>query len=131
MCDAIICGLFTKEFGPNGPMRIVQCENDPPDFIITKRKYSVSVEVTYVSEPCVIAPLQYTLNSIVKKTIKILDKNKSVNRAGKVQLIDASHCYEPRRKSIGTKRNDITDRCRNLIVKAYVSFLNNRVYADD
>ena len=77
MCDAIICGLFTKEFGPNGPMRIVQCENDPPDFIITKRKYSVSVEVTYVSEPCVIAPLQYTLNSIVKKTIKILDKNKS------------------------------------------------------
>jgi type I restriction enzyme M protein len=37
-------------------------------------------------------------------------------------LIDASHCYEPRRKSIGTKRNDITDRCRDLIVKAYGEF---------
>ncbi len=71
------------------------------------------------------------MNTGISTYIWILDKNKSVNRAGKVQLIDASHCYEPRRKSIGTKRNDITDRCRNLIVKAYVSFLNNRVYADD
>ena len=39
-----------------------------------------------------------------------------------MQLIDASHCYEPRRKSIGTKRNDITDYCRELIVKAYGEF---------
>lgn len=38
-----------------------------------------------------------------------------------MQLIDASHCYEARRKSIGTKRNDITDQCRELIVKAYGS----------
>lgn len=42
-----------------------------------------------------------------------------LHRTGKVQLIDASHCYEARRKSIGTKRNDITDQCRDLIVKAY------------
>ena len=33
-------------------------------------------------------------------------------RCGKVQLIDASHCYEQRRKAIGTKRNDISDHCR-------------------
>lgn len=42
-------------------------------------------------------------------------------------MIDASHCYEPRRKSIGTKRNDITDLCRNLIVEAYGDF-QNKVY---
>lgn len=77
MCKVILCGLFTEEFGPSGPMRIIQCENDPPDFVITKRKYSVSVEVTYVSESCEIAPLQFTLNNIVKKAIKILDENKS------------------------------------------------------
>lgn len=47
---------------------------------------------------------------------------KPAHRAGKVQLIDASHCFEPRRKSIGTKRNDITDACRELIVTAYGEF---------
>ena len=47
-----------------------------------------------------------------------------------MQLIDASHCYEARRKSIGTKRNDITDQCRELIVKAYGAFENDAVYGD-
>ena len=36
-------------------------------------------------------------------------------------VIDASHCYTARRKSIGTKRNDISDSDRELIVKAYVT----------
>lgn len=53
-----------------------------------------------------------------------------MHRTGKVQLIDASHCYEARRKSIGTKRNDITDQCRDLIVKAYGAFENDAVYGD-
>lgn len=30
--------------------------------------------------------------------------------------------YELRRKSIGNKRNDITDACRDIIVKAYGEF---------
>ncbi|MBR1761059.1 MAG: hypothetical protein IJ741_07760, partial [Schwartzia sp.] len=33
-------------------------------------------------------------------------------------------------KSIGTKRNDITDRCRELIVKAYGEFQDGAVYGD-
>ena len=41
-------------------------------------------------------------------------ENKPEYRNGKVILIDASHCCEARRKSIGTKRNDITDACREL-----------------
>ena len=56
------------------------------------------------------------MNTGIATYIWICSKAKPVDRAGKVQLIDASHCYEPRRKSIGTKRNDITDRCRRLIV---------------
>ena len=62
------------------------------------------------------------MNTGIATYIWVLSKDKPTYRAGKVQLIDASHCYEARRKSIGTKRNDITDLCRNLIVKAYGEF---------
>lgn len=64
------------------------------------------------------------MNTGISTYIWVLNKDKPEERAGKVQLIDASHCYEPRRKSIGTKRNDITDLCRSLIVKAYGEFVN-------
>ena len=70
------------------------------------------------------------MNTGITTYIWVLSKNKPAERAGKVQLIDASHCYEPRRKSIGTKRNDITDMCRELIVKAYGEFRNEAVYGD-
>ena len=33
-------------------------------------------------------------------------------------------------KSIGTKRNDITDKCRDLIVKAYGAFENGTIYGE-
>ena len=62
------------------------------------------------------------MNTGISTYIWVLSKDKPAYRAGKVQLIDASHCYEPRRRSIGTKRNDITDRCRELIVQAYGEF---------
>ena len=62
------------------------------------------------------------MNTGIATYIWVLSKDKPAYRAGKVQLIDASHCYEPRRKSIGTKRNDITDLCRELIVQAYGEF---------
>lgn len=69
------------------------------------------------------------MNTGISTYIWILNKNKPAWRAGKVQLIDASHCAEPRRKSIGTKRNDITDLCRSLIVEAYGDF-KDAVYGD-
>lgn len=70
------------------------------------------------------------MNTGISTYIWILNKNKPESRAGKVQLIDASHCFEPRRKSIGTKRNDITDLCRELITKAYREFRNGAVYGE-
>ena len=70
------------------------------------------------------------MNTGISTYIWVLSKDKPAHRAGKVQLIDASHCFEPRRKSIGTKRNDITDTCRELIVTAYVEFANGKVYGD-
>lgn len=70
------------------------------------------------------------MNTGISTYIWVLSKDKPAHRAGKVQLIDASHCFEPRRKSIGTKRNDITDVCRELIVIAYGEFANGKVYGD-
>ena len=70
------------------------------------------------------------MNTGISTYIWVLSKDKPAHRAGKVQLIDASHCFEPRRKSIGTKRNDITDVCRELIVAAYGEFANGKVYGD-
>ena len=70
------------------------------------------------------------MNTGISTYIWVLSTDKPSHRAGKVQLIDASHCFEPRRKSIGTKRNDITDVCRELIVTAYGEFANGKVYGD-
>lgn len=70
------------------------------------------------------------MNTGISTYIWVLSKDKPAHRAGKVQLIDASHSFEPRRKSIGTKRNDITDACRELIVTAYGEFANGKVYGD-
>ena len=70
------------------------------------------------------------MNTGISTYIWVLNKDKPAHRAGKVQLIDASNCYEARRKPIGTKRNDITDLCRDLIVQAYGEFENCAIYGD-
>lgn len=70
------------------------------------------------------------MNTGISTYIWVLSKNKPAYRAGKVQLIDASHCGEQRRKSIGFKRYDVTDLCRDLIVKAYGEFKDDTVYGD-
>ncbi|MCR5765299.1 MAG: type I restriction-modification system subunit M [Treponema sp.] len=69
------------------------------------------------------------MNTGISTYIWIINKDKPENRVGKVQLINASKCYEPRVKGIGTKRNDITDRCRDMIVNAYSDF-KNKVYGN-
>lgn len=63
-------------------------------------------------------------NTGIATYIWVISKEKSEERRGKVQLIDASQCFEKRRKSLGNKRVEITDRCRDLIVRAYKDFSN-------
>lgn len=63
-------------------------------------------------------------NTGIATYICIISKDKTSERISKVQLIDASQCFEKRRKSLGNKRVEITDRCRELIVQAYKSFAN-------
>lgn len=71
------------------------------------------------------------MNTGIATYVWVLNKNKPTRKQGKVQLIDASHCFEPRRKSIGNKRNDITDKCRNIIVTAFGEFKNDKIYGDE
>lgn len=67
-------------------------------------------------------------NTGITTYIWIISKDKPEHRQGKVQLIDASKMVVARRKNIGNKRNDITEECRDIIVKAYGEFKNNGVY---
>lgn len=104
--------LFTGDAG-SGPSNIRQymLENDWLDAII-----QLSTDMF--------------MNTGISTYIWVLSKSKPARRAGKVQLIDASHCFTPRRKSIGTKRNDIADRDRALIVRAYEAFEDGGIYGD-
>lgn len=58
-------------------------------------------------------------NTGIATYIWIINKDKSRERKGKVQLIDASKCCQSRRKPIGNKRVDIAENSRAMIVQAY------------
>lgn len=70
-------------------------------------------------------------NTGITTYIWIYSKDKPLHREGKVQLIDASEMYEKRRKSIGSKRVDITEECREVIVQAYGEFINKEYTLDN
>lgn len=104
--------LFSGDAG-SGPSNIRQhiLENDWLDAIIQ-------------------LPNDSFMNTGIATYIWVISKKKSRKRENKVLLIDASHCFEPRRKNIGSKRNDISDECRDLIVKAYGEFKNGAIYGE-
>lgn len=64
-------------------------------------------------------PTDSFYNTGIATYVWLFSKGKADDRKDKVLLIDASQCFEKRRKGIGDKRNDITKACRDLIVKAY------------
>lgn len=70
-------------------------------------------------------------NTGISTYVWIIDKSKQPHRQGQVQLIDASNMYEKRRKAIGSKRVDISEECRELIVIAYGEFLNKEYKLDE
>ena len=58
-------------------------------------------------------------NTGIATYVWIITKDKPVSHREHVLLIDASGCFEQRRKPIGNKRVDITEACRNLIIESY------------
>ncbi len=70
-------------------------------------------------------PDQLFYNTGIYTYIWIVTNNKSEERRGKVQLIDAREYYKDMRKSLGNKRHYITDKQIEEIVDIYRSFKNS------
>lgn len=85
------------------------------------RKYII--ENDYL-EAIIQLPNDSFYNTGISTYIWVITKKKSPARIGRVQLIDASKAYEKRRKSIGDKKNDISDAARELILEAYRAYTN-------
>ena len=56
-------------------------------------------------------------NTGIATYVWLVAKNRPASHRGKVLLVDASRCFEPRRKPIGHKRVDISDAARDLVVR--------------
>ena len=78
-------------------------------------------------EAIVQLPNDLFYNTGIATYIWVITHNKSAERQGKVQLIDASQCYEKRRKPLGNKRVEITETARQLIMQAYHEFTDGVV----
>ena len=120
------------KLAPNGRMAIIQ--NGSPLFTGDAGSGPSNIRQYILENDWLDAIIQLStdmfMNTGISTYIWILRKDKPAYRAGKVQLIDASSCFEARRKSIGTKRNDITDLCRTLIVQAYGEFRHDVIYGE-
>ncbi|MDU1405266.1 MAG: class I SAM-dependent DNA methyltransferase [Streptococcus mitis] len=75
-------------------------------------------------------PTDLFYNTGISTYIWIITKNKSKERQGKVQLLDASKAFVKRRKNIGDKKVDIDKKRRELIVEAYGEFAN-KIYTEE
>jgi type I restriction enzyme M protein len=72
-------------------------------------------------EAVIALPEQLFYNTGIATYVWILTNRKPPDREGEVLLIDASDLWEPRRKSLGDKRRDVSDGQRAQIVELYRS----------
>ena len=73
-------------------------------------------------ETLIALPTDLFFNTGIGTYIWILTNQKSPQRKGKVQLIDAREEYVSMRKNLGSKRNLIPDESINKIVNTYIEF---------
>jgi type I restriction enzyme M protein len=72
-------------------------------------------------------PDQLFFNTGITTYLWILGKKKSKQRQGKIQLIDGSNYFRPLKKSLGSKRKEISEQGRNYILKVYEDFKENEI----
>lgn len=78
-------------------------------------------------EAIVALPNDIFYNTGIATYIWVLSNKKPAHRQGKVQLINANELYEKRRKSLGSKRNDIPEKYIESITKTYADFKENEI----
>jgi type I restriction enzyme M protein len=88
------------------------------------RKYLLEQDLI---EAIIALPKDMFYNTGIATYIWILSNHKSVERKGKVQLIDASEEFEKMRRGLGDKKNEITQKNLENIVKLYDSFENSPI----
>jgi type I restriction enzyme M protein len=67
-------------------------------------------------------PTDMFYNTGISTYIWVLDQRKPLERRGKVQLIDGSQMFVKMRKSLGSKRKELSDVAIETIVKLYGAF---------
>ena len=77
---------------------------------------------------CVVQlPDQLFFNTGITTYLWILSKKKSKERRGKIQLIDGSNHYRPLKKSLGSKRKEVSEKGKEYILKVYNDFKENDI----
>jgi type I restriction enzyme M protein len=77
---------------------------------------------------CVVQlPDSLFFNTGITTYVWILSNNKKSNRIGKIQLIDGSNLFKPMKKSLGSKRKEVSDEQRELILKTYSDFKETEI----
>ena len=77
---------------------------------------------------CVVQlPDSLFFNTGITTYIWIVNNKKKPNRKGKVQLIDGSNLFKPMKKSLGSKRKEVSDEQRELILKTYTDFKESEI----
>lgn len=66
-------------------------------------------------------------NTGITTYIWIVNNNKKSNRKGKVQLIDGSNLFKPMKKSLGSKRKEVSEEQRELILTTYTDFKESEI----
>jgi type I restriction enzyme M protein len=72
-------------------------------------------------------PDQLFFNTGITTYLWILSKKKSKQRRGFIQLIDGSNYFRPLKKSLGSKRKEISEFGRDNILKIYEEFKENEI----
>lgn len=101
--------LFTGDAG-SGPSEI--------------RKYILENDLL---EAIIALPNDIFYNTGIATYIWVLSNKKATKRQGKVQLINANELYEKRRKSLGSKRNDIPQSAIDEITRLYGNFVTSEI----
>jgi type I restriction enzyme M protein len=78
-------------------------------------------------ETVVQLPDSLFFNTGITTYIWIVNNKKKPNRKGKVQLIDGSNLFKPMKKSLGSKRKEVSDEQRDLILRTYNEFKESEI----
>ena len=83
------------------------------------RRYILEADLL---EAIIALPNDMFYNTGIATYIWILSNKKAAERRGQVQLIDGSHLYSKMRKSLGSKRNEMSEEDIKTIIRSFGNF---------